>query len=210
MEPGPGTLELAEAVRPLDELAASWSGLLSRWSWDWFCTATWRPPARSSTPERWTFATRSTAGPEQRAKAWRAWVHGCTLELLECAGIELPRKGWLGPIAWHTRADEPHRSGAFHCHGLVHWPKWVETSLGAVRVQEPHRWTAMQRWARDHGWQRVERPDSGAAVSAYCAKYCAKDAGFGEIHLAGREPAAVQLGAFDGGRARAVPKPRRG
>lgn len=153
----------------LDELAARWADLLSAYRWDWFVTLTFRPPPRPRVPERWTFSTRLGPGEEGIAKAWRWWIREQEREI-----------GATRDVAHWARADEPHKSGAMHCHALVGWPR------------EPSRWGAMQLWARDRGWARVEPPDADEAVRRYCAKYCSKN---GTVTLGGALRPTWRLGA---------------
>lgn len=93
-----------------------------------------------------------------------------------------------------VRALELQRRGVIHYHAL----------LGGAGLDELRRLSWMDEWDRLAGYARIERPENGAAVRAYCAKYVAKG---GELDLwsrVARRPPR-QLGAVPGRWLRAPP-----
>ena len=154
-------------------LVEAWAEFLERWSWDWFCTLTFRGDA---------------VHPEAADKRFRVWVSKINRELYG------PRWWKHGQGVRWVRALETQRRGVIHYHAL----------LGGAGVDELRRLSWMDEWVRLAGYARIEPPENGAAVRAYCAKYVAKG---GELDLWDRVPRRPrrQLGAVPGRWLRAPP-----
>lgn len=139
---------------PSDELASAYAEMLSRQSWHWFVTLTFKPKHEGP---------RGGVHPEKADKAFRL--------LASCINRECFGKNWHrrphGGVVW-ARGQEFHRSGAIHFHAVMAAPAVDLNSL--TRRMDWVDW-----WWREFGIARIEPPQSQQDVCDYVSKYVVKD-----------------------------------
>ena len=152
-------------------LQAAYAGFLSRYSWDWFCT----------------FTFRCATHPEAARKYFGLWVSLLNRHLF---GTNWYRKG--KSVFW-VLAYERHQSGALHMHALVSHPV-SDLNYRARRLEFMDLWNGLGKAdvrsplgrlissAKGPGFARIAAADNRCAVSAYVSKYVTKG---GEIELGG-------------------------
>ena len=137
-----------------DALAAAYAELLSRQSWHWFCTLTFR--ARHE---------RSFGGvhPERADKAFRFFV--------SCLNRHCFGKNWHrrphGGVQW-ARGQEFHKDGRIHFHAVLAAPECDLNHLA-------RRMDWVDWWWREFGIARIEPPQSQQDICEYVSKYVVKD-----------------------------------
>lgn len=157
-----------------DSVREGYAAFLSRYTWDWFCTFTFRVPTH----------------PEAARKYYSVW--------LACLNRRVFGNGWwrLQKSVYWCLAYERHRSGALHMHALVGHPL-RDLNHAANRLQFMDLWFGLGKDgragngvngaagfspAKGPGIARIFRADNRCAVSAYVSKYVVKG---GEIDLGG-------------------------
>jgi hypothetical protein len=146
---------LAEVPRALLTRAArSWAeDLLACYEWKLFVTLTFRPNANHAEP-----------APEAAEKAARAWLAEIHEELYGAQTVTAEPAAPIG-IRYVLAIERGKYDDRVHCHLLL---------AGGDRVAHA-RWESWsRRWFDRHGYCRIEKPKSSAAVQAYCAKYLLK------------------------------------
>lgn len=149
----------------------AWAELLSRTSWDWFATLTYRAGVG--------------VGREGLVKDVRQWLW--TLLRLRARSCGFRRKWqrafrlgrtWSMPV--YVIGIEPHRSGRLHAHCLIKLP---------CACGQDRRWlTAAKLWRKRHGMCRIEAPRCQEYVVDYVCKYVAKG---GDVEIIGDIGSAI-------------------
>lgn len=155
----------------LTDLRAAWGAFLSRYTWDWFCT----------------FTFRAATHPEAAFKYFRVWLSALNRT---AHGVRWYKRGLS--VYW-CLAYERHQSGALHMHALIGNPMF-DLNVRARRLQFMDCWFSLgdagytlrgsRRFmpARGPGFARIMVPNSINAVSNYCSAYVGKGT---EIDLGG-------------------------
>ena len=128
-----------------DAVRDGWIALLSRYSWDWFVTITFRG---------------DYVHPESADKRWRLW---CSILNRQLYGPRWYKKG--KEIHW-VRALELQKRGVIHYHALMTHPHDLNqlfSRMGQVNDLETIA-----------GFSRIYPPRCNEAVTRYCAKYVIK------------------------------------
>ena len=150
-----------ETFQAPDPLRNAWTVLLSRLSWHYFITLTWRTPA----------------GPEQIVRDFRTMLSSWSGDTAIGRGLasrtgrgrlcgwwaNRRRRGQDQPV--YVLGIEPHRSGRLHAHALVRFP----ACFGEVRFAY-----AAKLWFKWHGGSKFELPRTTEDVASYCSKYITK------------------------------------
>lgn len=132
---------------PPASLAEAWSIFLSRYTWDWFCTFTFREPTH----------------PEAAAKAFRYFtnelnkrVHGRNWQKRQDGGVY-----WVRALEWQRR-------DVLHYHALM---GDVEDLNARTRRLE---WMDWWNLPQHFGFAKIELPIARVAVANYVSKYVTK------------------------------------
>jgi hypothetical protein len=128
-----------------EQLASAWALFLSRFTWQWFCT----------------FTFREAPHPEAADKVFRVFTNELNRSIDGKRWASKPDAGvyWVRALEWQKRE-------VLHYHALM--SHVCDLNAGARRLS----W--MDRWNELAGFAKIERPIGTAAVSNYVSKYVAK------------------------------------
>lgn len=128
-----------------DQLAAAWADFLGKFTWQWFCT----------------FTFREASHPEAADKVFRLWCNELNRSLYGKRWASKPEAGvyWVRALEWQKR-------DVLHYHALM-------ADVADLNATE-RRLSWMDRWNELAGFATIERPKGRVAVSNYVSKYVAK------------------------------------
>lgn len=153
----PGGSDGVGSVRPVrvaDLHAAAYAELLSRQSWHWFVTLTFKPSHEGRS---------GGMHPEKADKAFRVLVSKINRHIYGTRWYKRDET----QLTW-ARGQEFHKSGRIHFHAVMADPRNDLNTL--TRRMDWVDW-----WWQEFGIARIERPQSQDDICRYVSKYVAKD-----------------------------------